>query len=140
MRVLTSDLLVAAVSELSKGSRLVRAKDVVAWCEYNGVDAQGEGFKNQALWEADHDEARGRHRLLKFRSGESKQSRMGWALVTHGERAREAAAHLGWGEQCWTGESWDWLSGSPPVPTRRYGAAAHGEQGGCSTTEGTSPG
>ncbi|CAM3579275.1 hypothetical protein [Corallococcus soli] len=139
MRVLTPDLLVAAVTELSKGTRLVRARDVVAWCERNLVDPQGEGLKHQALWDADQDEARGQCRLLKFKSGESKQSRMGWALVAHGARAREAAAHLGWGEQRWSGERWDWLGGSAPVPTRRYGSGGvtgHAEP----AAQGTSPG
>lgn len=134
MRVITSALLVAAVTELSRGSRLVRARDVFAWCDRNLVDCQGEGFKHQALWEADREEASGQHRLLKFKSGECKQSRMGWALIAHGAKAREAAAHLGWCELVWNGEDWDWITGSPPIPARRDGT------GRGSTAEGASPG
>lgn len=119
MRVLTSTLLVEAVTELSRGSRLVRAKDVLAWCDRNQVDCHGEGLKNQALWDADREEARGERRLLKFKSGECKQSRVGWALIAHGAKAREAAAQLSWREQRWTGEQWDWLGGEPPPPPRR---------------------
>jgi hypothetical protein len=126
MRVITPTLLVAAVTELSKGAKLVRAKEVFAWCDRNSVDYQGEGLKNQAIWEAEREEARGQHRLLKFKSGESKQSRVGWALITHGAKAREAAARLGWREQLWNGEEWDWLGGSPPPPPRRPGADAEG--------------
>lgn len=122
MRVITPALLVAAVTELSKGSKLVRAKDVFAWCDRNAVDYQGEGLRNQALWEADREEARGQHRLLKFKSGESRQSRVGWALRAHGAQAREAAARLGWRELIWEGEDWDWLGGCPPLPARRPGA------------------
>src|SRR6478609_2916084 len=98
MRVITPTLLVAAVTELSRGSKLVRVKDVFAWCERNAVDYQGEG-KHQAIWDADLEEARGQRRLLKFKSGECKQSRVGWALIAHGAQAREAAARLGWREQ-----------------------------------------
>jgi hypothetical protein len=119
MRVITPTLLVAAVTELSKGAKLVRLKEVLAWCERNAVDYQGEGLRNQALWEADHEEARGQRRLLKFKSGECKQSREGWALIAHGAKAREAAARLGWRELRWTGEKWDWLDGCPPAPARR---------------------
>lgn len=121
MRVITPDLLVAAVTELSRGAKLIRLKDVLAWCDWNGVDFQGEGLKNQALWDADRGEAGGKHRLLKFKSGECKQSRLGWALITHGARAREAASQLGWREQLWNGETWDWLGGVAPVPARRPG-------------------
>lgn len=123
MRVITPTLLVAAVTELSKGStKLVRVKDVFAWCDRNAVDYQGEGLKNQAIWDADCEEARGQHRLLKFKSGECKQSRVGWALIAHGAKAREAATRLGWREQLWDGEKWDWLGGCAPVPARRPGA------------------
>ncbi|WP_244237065.1 hypothetical protein [Corallococcus llansteffanensis] len=108
-----------AVTELSRGTRLVRAKEVLAWCDRNQVDCQGAGLKNQALWDADLEEAGGPHRLLKFKSGECKQSRVGWALIAHGAKAREAAAHLGWRELRWTGENWDWLGGEPPPPPRR---------------------
>jgi hypothetical protein len=123
MRVITASLLVAAVTELSKGSKLVRLRDVFAWCDRNAVDYEGEGLKNQAIWDADLEEARGQRRLLKFKSGECKQSRMGWALIAHGAKAREAAARLGWREQFWDGEKWEWLGGCAPVPQRRPGAA-----------------
>jgi hypothetical protein len=120
MRVIDSTLLVAAVTELSRGgSKLVRARDVFAWCERNRVDYQGEGPKHQALWDADLEEARGQRRLLKFKSGEFQQSRVGWALIAHGAKAREAAARLFWREQLWDGEKWDWLGGCPPPPQRR---------------------
>lgn len=122
MRVITSTLLVAAVTELSKGSKLVRLKDVLGWCERNRVDYQGEGLKNQAVWDADLEEARGQRRLLKFKSGECKQSRVGWALIAHGAKAREAAARLNWREQIWNGAQWDWLGGCAPTPARRPGA------------------
>ena len=124
MRVITAVLLVEAVTELSKSTRLVRLKDVLAWCDRNAVDYQGAALDNQPLWDADTEEARSRRRLLKFKSGEARQSRVGWALIAHGDKAREAAARLNWGEQRWNGEQWDWLSGSPPPQLRRYGAAA----------------
>lgn len=142
MRVITPALLVAAVTELSKGAKLVRAKEVFAWCDRNAVDYQGEGLKNQALWDADLEEARGPCRLLKFKSGECKQSRVGWALIAHGAKAREAAARLGWRELIWNGEKWDWLGGCPPPLARRPGAAeepADGEPGWGSAGEGVSP-
>jgi hypothetical protein len=124
MRVITSSLLVAAVTELSKGStKLVRLRDVFAWCERNEVDYEGEGLKHQAIWDADLEEARGQRRLLKFKSGECKQSRVGWALIAHGAKAREAAARLNWREQLWDGEKWEWLGGSAPVPARRLTAS-----------------
>jgi len=128
MRVITPDLLVAAVTELSlsRSGKLVRIKDVFAWCDWNGVDYQGTGLKNQALWDAEREEACGQHRLLKFKSGECKQSRVGWALVPHGARAREAASSLGWREQLWDGEKWDWAGGTPPVVARRPKPAAEG--------------
>jgi hypothetical protein len=120
MRVITSTLLVAAVTELSRGgSKLIRVKDVFAWCDRNSVDYQGEELKSPAIWDADLEEARGQCRLLKFKSGECKQSRVGWALIAHGAKAREAAARLGWREQLWNGERWDWLGGCPPPPQRR---------------------
>ncbi|WP_223641924.1 hypothetical protein [Corallococcus sp. EGB] len=119
MRVITPDLLVAAVTELSRGSKLVRLKDVLAWCEWNGVDAQGDGLRNQALWEAERAEVRGQHRLLKFKSGECKQSRLGWALIAHGAKARELATDLRWCEQVWNGVDWEWQGGIAPVPERR---------------------
>lgn len=143
MRVITASLLVTAVTELSKGScKLVRGRDVFAWCDRNSVDYQGEGLKHQALWDADLEEARGQRRLLKFKSGESKQSRVGWALIAHGAKAREAAAHLSWREQLWNGESWDWLGGCPPVPERRPRAGERSEDrepGWSSPAEGTWP-
>jgi hypothetical protein len=114
MRVITPSLLVAAVAELSKGTPLVRARDVFAWCERNSVSYQGDGLRNQALWDADLEEARGERRLLKFKSGECKQSRVGWALIARGAKAREAAARLSWQEQFWDGEKWDWLR--VPIP------------------------
>ncbi|XXF75340.1 hypothetical protein P2318_19960 [Myxococcaceae bacterium GXIMD 01537] len=123
MRVITPDLLVAAVTALSKGTKLVRIRDVLAWCDCNAVDYQGEGPKLQALWDAERAEARGQHRLLKFKSGECKQSRVGWALIPHGAKAREAAAHLGWRELHWNGETWGWPGGSPPPVARRPGTA-----------------
>ncbi|WP_224244055.1 hypothetical protein [Hyalangium gracile] len=118
MRVITAALLVEAVTELSRGSKLVRVKDVFAWCDRHSVDYKGDRLKNLAIWEADREEARGQRRLLKFKSGESKQSRVGWALIAHGDKAREAAARLGWREQRWNGEAWDWLGGCPPPPRR----------------------
>ncbi|MFL5349641.1 MAG: hypothetical protein ACJ8AT_33005 [Hyalangium sp.] len=142
MRVITATLLVTAVTELSKGSKLVRARDVFAWCDRSSVDYQGEGLKHQALWDADLEEARGQRRLLKFKSGECKQSRVGWALIAHGAKAREAAARLGWREQLWNGEAWDWLGGCPPVPARRPGAGekpVDGEPGWGSAAEGPWP-
>jgi hypothetical protein len=115
MRVITPSLLVAAVTELSKSSPLVRARDVVAWCDRNTVNYHGEGLHHQALWEADREEARGQQRLLKFKSGEAKQSRVGWALIAHGAKARAAAASKGWHEMRWNGEQWDWLRGPTPA-------------------------
>ncbi|HVG61771.1 MAG TPA: hypothetical protein VNA24_24630, partial [Hyalangium sp.] len=91
MRVITASLLVAAVTELSRGSKLVRLKDVLGWCDRNQVDYEGEGLKHHLIWDADLEEARGQRRLLKFKSGECKQSRVGWALIAHGAKAREAA-------------------------------------------------
>ncbi|HYH98756.1 MAG TPA: hypothetical protein VD972_22580 [Hyalangium sp.] len=123
MRVITPALLVAAVTELSRGSKLVRAREVVAWCDRNAVDSQGDGRHSQALWDADCEEARGQRRLLKFKSGECKQSRVGWALIAHGARAREAAARLGWHEQRWNGETWDWLEVPTPSAVPRVGEA-----------------
>ena len=122
MRVITASLLVAAVTELSRGSKLVRLKDVLGWCDRNQVDYEGEGLKNHLIWDADLEEARGQRRLLKFKSGECKQSRVGWALIAHGAKAREAASRLGWREQLWDGEKWEWLGGCAPVPQRRIGA------------------
>nr|AYM52990.1 hypothetical protein [Myxococcus fulvus] len=124
MRVISPGLLVAAVTELSlsRSAKLVRLKDVIAWCEWNGVDYEGPDGKQQALWDAEREEARGPHRLLKFKSGECKQSRAGWALIAHGDKAREAAAQLGWREQLWDGVKWDWLGGSAPVVARRPSA------------------
>ncbi|NTX39594.1 MULTISPECIES: hypothetical protein [unclassified Myxococcus] len=124
MRVISPGLLVAAVTELSlsRSAKLVRLKDVIAWCEWNGVDYEGPGGKQQALWDADREEAQGHRRLLKFKSGECKQSRAGWALIAHGDKAREAAAQLTWREQLWDGEKWDWLGGSAPVVARRPNA------------------
>jgi hypothetical protein len=107
MRMMTPSLLVAAVTELSKGTPLVRLRDVQAWCDRNSVNYQGEGLRNQAIWDADADEARGEQRLLKFKSGECKQSRVGWAPIARGAKAREAAARLGWAELFWTGEAWE---------------------------------
>ncbi|MFP2925703.1 hypothetical protein ACLESO_10880 [Pyxidicoccus sp. 3LG] len=115
MRVITPALLVEAVTELSKATPLVRARDVFAWCERNSVDYQGEGLRKQAIWDADREEARGQNRLLKFKSGESKQSRVGWSLPSRGARAREAAMRLGWAEQFWDGENWTWPS--TPIPS-----------------------
>ncbi|WP_163999776.1 hypothetical protein [Pyxidicoccus caerfyrddinensis] len=114
MRVLTASLLVEAVIELSKGTPLVKARDVFAWCQRNGVDYQGEGPLHQALWDADREEARGQRRLLRFKSGECKQSRVGWSVAARGVRAREAAARLGWDEMFWNGEQWDWMHGPHP--------------------------
>ncbi|WP_225408440.1 hypothetical protein [Stigmatella hybrida] len=119
MRVITADLLVAAVTELSKGTKLVRARDLFAWCDRHQVDCQGEGTRHQALWAADLEEARGQRRLLKFKSGDSKQSRVGWALLAHEAKAREAAARLNWREQLWKGAAWEWLGGCAPTPERR---------------------
>ncbi|WP_240356538.1 MULTISPECIES: hypothetical protein [Myxococcus] len=125
MRVISPGLLVAAVTELSlsRSAKLVRLKDVIAWCEWNGVDYEGPGGKQQALWDADREEAEGPRRLLKFKSGECKQSRAGWSLIAHGDKAREAATQLGWREQLWDGEKWDWLGGSAPVVARRPNAS-----------------
>jgi hypothetical protein len=124
MRVITPELLVAAVTELSRGTtKLIRLKDVLAWCEWRSVDYDGAGLKQQALWDAEAEEARGQQRLLKFKSGECKQSRLGWALVAHGPRARESATGLGWREMLWSGDKWDWQGGVAPVPARRPNAA-----------------
>ncbi len=118
MRLITASLLVEAVTELSKGIPLVKARDVFAWCERNGVSYQGEGLRHQALWDADLEEARGQNRLLKFKSGECKQSRVGWAPMARGAKARDAAARLGWQELLWNGADWDWhrlpLPGAKP--------------------------
>lgn len=113
MRIITPSLLVAAVTELSRCTPLVQARDVIAWCDRNSVNYQGEGLRNQALWEADLEEARGEQRLLKFKSGDCKQSRVGWALIARGPRARDAAMRKGWHEMRWNGEQWEWLR----VPT-----------------------
>jgi hypothetical protein len=115
MRVITASLLVEAVTELSKGLPLVKARDVFAWCQRNSVDYQGEGLLHQALWDADREEARGQQRLLRFKSGECKQSRVGWAPIHRGARAREAAARLNWHEMRWTGEQWDYVRGPTPA-------------------------
>jgi hypothetical protein len=115
MRLLTASLLVEAVTELSKGIPLVKARDVFAWCERNGVNYQGEGLRHQALWDADLEEARGQNRLLKFKSGECKQSRVGWAPIARGAKARDAAARLGWQELLWNGADWDWRRLQAPV-------------------------
>lgn len=116
MRVITPSLLVAAVTELSKGIPLVRVRDVQAWCERNSVSYEGGGFRSlQSIWDADTEEARGERRLLKFKSGEAKQSRVGWAPIARATKAREAAARLGWQELQWNGAEWEWMRA--PVST-----------------------
>lgn len=109
MRLLTPSLLVTAVTELSKDELLVRATDVFAWCERNAVDYRGTGLNNQAIWDADHEEARGQHRLLKFKRGTSRQARVAWALAAYASKVRGSAESLGWRELNWDGESWAWL-------------------------------
>lgn len=108
MRVLTPNILVAAITELSEGDRLVRSTDVISWCERNAVDYQGNGRNNQAFWDADLEEARGQHRLLKFKRGASQQARVAWALAVHASKVRESAEHQGWYELGWNGENWNW--------------------------------
>ena len=122
MRVITASLLVAAVTELSKSSPLVRDRDVAAWCDRNLVDYHGDGLHKQGIWAADLEEARGEQRLLKFKSGDSKQSRVGWALIARGAKAREAAARRGWHEMVWNGAQWDWLRVPTPSAAAAMGA------------------
>lgn len=127
MRVITASLLVEAVTELSKGSPLVKAKDVFGWCERNGVNYQGEGLLHQALWDADREEARGQRRLLRFKSGECKQSRVGWTVIARGQKAREAASRLGWDEMFWNGEQWEFMHGPHPKAVPPVASAVRSE-------------
>lgn len=108
MRLMTPDFLVDAITELSKEGLLVRATQVFDWCEPNAVDYQGSGLNNQAVWDADCNEARGQHRLLKFKHGAKRQSPVAWALATCATQARYAAGNEGWRELDWDGDNWVW--------------------------------
>ncbi|REG30890.1 hypothetical protein ATI61_106360 [Archangium gephyra] len=108
MNLITAELLFRGIKELSADDLLVRATDVFEWCARLPVDYRGSGWNNQAIWDADREEARGQHRLLKFKCGTTRQARVAWGLVHHADKVRTAAKLAGWRELHWDGKRWVW--------------------------------
>jgi len=108
MRRITVDDLVQAVTELSQGSDLPvpAAPHVFDWCDAHGIDTQGPRGNRRALQDASNQEARGQHRLLKFRRVTAGNPGVGFALVVNGDRVRPRASAEGWCELNWNGRSW----------------------------------
>ena len=109
MPMLTSDMLVRVVTELSRQTRtIVPAKAVLDWCRRHNVDYQGAGLNYQTIWDADVNEARGQRRLRKFKRGWSSQSRVGWTLIELAPNASQTLASADWHEVSWNGKRWVW--------------------------------
>lgn len=124
MPVITSDLLVNIVDTLAtKTIPLVNAKQIIAYCGANGIDVQGAGGRaNLALWDADAEEGRGKHRLQKFKRGNRAQSPNAWCLTTSLPAGRAWAAAQGWHLVPWRKQQqkWDWTKLGPALTTSTH--------------------
>jgi hypothetical protein len=116
MQVLDADLLVKIVTLLATEAKpLVTGDDVRAWCgkKENGPVEYGIPH-GEHFHEADLDEARGRHRLQKFRETNARTAQVAWALVSMCPRARDWARQNGWLIDPWVCDNWDWSHAYPP--------------------------
>ncbi|MCW5808638.1 MAG: hypothetical protein KIT31_40180 [Deltaproteobacteria bacterium] len=109
--MITDDLLVEIVTELATPSQpLVEATAIIAYCEAHGIDIQGDGnAKYAAFWSADLDEAKGEHRLQKFKRGKTAQARNAWCLTSGLIQARSWAANNGWLLVPWSNKEENWM-------------------------------
>ena len=74
MPIMTADILVHAVQDLEEyPGALVDSRAIKTWCNKHHVD-YGAGSFDKHFWDSDHEEARGQHRLLKFRTGTARNS------------------------------------------------------------------
>jgi hypothetical protein len=108
MRLMTADDLVQAVTELSRGSDLPvpAAPKIFDWCKAFEIDTHGPRGNHRAFQDASNQEARGQHRLLKFRRVTAGNPGVGFALVVNGDRVRPRASAEGWCELPWNGRAW----------------------------------
>lgn len=111
MPLLTDDLLVAIVTKLATPSQpLVEATTIIAYCEQNAIDIQGGGTaKYAAFWSADLGEAKGDHRLQKFKRSPTAQARNAWSLTSNLDQARSWAASNGWLLVPWSTAEENWM-------------------------------
>jgi hypothetical protein len=112
-RIMSANDLVRAVTELEDRypGGLVPAVDVDAWCNKEGIDyGEHDVPVCKHFWKAEHEEARGMHRVLKFKREAKRTAPNYFALrgqaprapdlaPTH--RARIEARKCGWVECAW---------------------------------------
>ena len=110
MPMLTYDLLVNIVTKLAATrDPLVEAKAIIRHCQAHGIDIQGgDKAKYAAFWSADLDEAKGAHRLQKFKRSATPQARNAWCLTSGLAGARVWATANGWLLVPWSTAEQNW--------------------------------
>lgn len=137
MPTMTNEDVVRAVMELQEfAGALVSTAEIPQWCKRQRPPIDyGPGIpgaNNKLFWKADHDEARGEHRLLKFKEDSTTgASRAHLALRLNAKRApasasghpgRAQARQRGWVECRWLPGAnkgrgnWDWKNAKVPSP------------------------
>ena len=121
--IMTPDLLLEAVEALEEEpGALVSAIDIMAWSDDHDVD-YGPPV-NSHFWNSDLEEARGRHRLLKFKTAATKNARNYFTrrlkaplapAGAEGHPGRVVARANGWVECVWR-DPWDWQNAQVPAP------------------------
>jgi hypothetical protein len=111
------ELLQAVQSLQTDQVPVVRAIEIMEWCNRQTppirFDSGKSGRKNDLFELADLGEARGQHRLQKYKQGPAMGARGAWALIERRDAARAWACKNGWLEVPWAGENWDWQNAFP---------------------------
>ncbi len=136
MPTMTNEDVVRAVTAVTQESKkspgaLVKATDITEWCDRQRPPIDyGPGIpgaRNKYFWEADLDEAGGKHRLLKFKESASRGSAVHLALRlkakpaparVSGHPGRTEARQRKWVECVWLpkAKKWDWENAKVPAP------------------------
>ncbi len=114
---MTAQNLVDAVKALRTDAKpLVEAGQIISWCQGRSIDVDdpNQKFNNGYFMDADNDEARGAHRLQKYKKANDdgdcpKTAPNAWALISDVNADAYARTH-GWCKVLWKGTPprWAW--------------------------------
>ena len=121
MPQMTPDLFVKAVTELQEfPGQCVQGNDVEAWCNRQTPPVDVGNPVKTYWWNADVEEGRTLHRLLKFKSSPGRGGRNLFALSEHEDEARRDAFARRLYEVPWGADlrRWDWQRVSEGMPKK----------------------
>lgn len=117
MQLITDDLFVDIVASFATSQNpLVEAITIIKYCANHHIDIQGAGTaKYAAFWDADLGEAKGEHRLQKFKRSPTRQAPNAWCLTSMLASGCTWASANGWLLVPWSSseKKWKWKFAGP---------------------------